>query len=445
MTELKIDLSERSGAIKPMNCVNNGPIDGGVRNSYNNFDTYKAACIPFARNHDASFCASYGGEHIVDVHRIFRNFDADETNPENYIFEPTDKYIATTLAAGTQIFYRLGASIEHGYKFGTRVPKDFAKWARICEHIIRHYNEGWANGFHHNIEYWEIWNEPDLGIFDGASPCWQGNAEQFNELYCVTSKHLKEQFPNLKIGGCAFYNPKENPLKTMVLDSVAKGKAHMDFFSFHWYGRFAAELAPYIRKNRETLDLLGLSHIPMVLDEYNYIKGFSGENWKDSLKAEKNLKGSAFISSIMCMGQHEPLDMLMYYDARPCAMNGLFKNETFECLKGYYTFMMYSELVKLGTHIPTDYMKEDIYSCAATDGDNSAVMLSYYNDADEAEARTVKLEFEGGNMPLRVRVYVLDEEKNLEPVREEIFSADKFSVVIDMQINSSVLVKLERM
>ena len=145
------------------------------------------------------------------------------------------------------------------------------------------------------------------------------------------------------------------------------------------------------------------------------------------------------------MGQHEPLDMLMYYDARPCGMNGLFKNETFECLKGYYTFMMYSELVKLGTHIPTDYMKEDIYSCAATDGDNSAVMLSYYNDADEAEARSVKLEFEGGNMPLRVRVYVLDEEKDLEPVREEIFSADKFSVLIDMTINSSVLVKLERM
>ncbi len=54
MTELKIDLSERGGAIKPMNGVNNGPVGVGVRTS-SNFDTYKALNLPFARNHDASF------------------------------------------------------------------------------------------------------------------------------------------------------------------------------------------------------------------------------------------------------------------------------------------------------------------------------------------------------------------------------------------------------
>ena len=143
MAELKIDLAKRGSAIKPMNGVNNGPIGGGVRKTYGNFETYKDACIPFARNHDASFFTGYGGEHTVDVHRIFKNFDADETNPENYIFEPTDRYLQTITDAGTKVFYRLGASIEHGYKYGTRVPKDFAKWARICENIIRHYNEGW--------------------------------------------------------------------------------------------------------------------------------------------------------------------------------------------------------------------------------------------------------------------------------------------------------------
>ena len=25
-------------------------------------------------------------------------------------------------------------------------PKDYAKWARICEHVVRHYNEGWGWG-----------------------------------------------------------------------------------------------------------------------------------------------------------------------------------------------------------------------------------------------------------------------------------------------------------
>ena len=46
-------------------------------------------------------------------------------------------------AAGTKVFYRLSHRIEHEVKkYGTLPPKDFKKWAVICEHIIRHYTEG---------------------------------------------------------------------------------------------------------------------------------------------------------------------------------------------------------------------------------------------------------------------------------------------------------------
>ena len=51
---------------------------------------------------------------------------------------------------GTKVFYRLGASIEHKKKFGTFPPADFKKWAEICEHIIHHYTQGWANEFYEN-------------------------------------------------------------------------------------------------------------------------------------------------------------------------------------------------------------------------------------------------------------------------------------------------------
>ena len=108
-----VDRRKASGKIKRMNAVNNGPTAPGVRQSPSSFEAYRDAAIPYARNHDASFFPGYGGEHTVDVHRIFRNFDADENDPASYIFEPTDWYIRTTLAAGTKIFYRLGASIEH--------------------------------------------------------------------------------------------------------------------------------------------------------------------------------------------------------------------------------------------------------------------------------------------------------------------------------------------
>ena len=114
MATLKIDLQNISGTIKPMHAVNNGPVH--ARNG-GNVEFYKALEIPYARYHDSATCSAYGGEHTVDVHRIFKNFDADENDPKNYLFEVTDKYVLRTLDAGTKPYYRLGAMIEHGYKY----------------------------------------------------------------------------------------------------------------------------------------------------------------------------------------------------------------------------------------------------------------------------------------------------------------------------------------
>ena len=133
-----------------MNSVNNGPVSS-VR-AFSNFNDYKAARIPYARNHDASFYSGFGGEFSVDVHRIFRDFSRDVNDPDAYSFKSTDDYVKTTYEAGTKVFYRLGAAIEHYEKRGTYPPADFFKWAQICEHIIRHYTEGWANGFTYDME-----------------------------------------------------------------------------------------------------------------------------------------------------------------------------------------------------------------------------------------------------------------------------------------------------
>ena len=59
MEKILIDINNQSGKIKNMNSVNNGPFRS-VRN-FDNFEAYKAARIPYARNHDASFFSAYGG------------------------------------------------------------------------------------------------------------------------------------------------------------------------------------------------------------------------------------------------------------------------------------------------------------------------------------------------------------------------------------------------
>ena len=241
MIQTKVNFNEKLGLVKPMHATNNGPavrqerLKNNTLTKWNsNLDEFKAAGIPYARNHDASFYHRYGQEHTVDVHYVFPNFDADPENPDSYDFACTDHYLLGCEAADTEVFYRLGSRIEHEVKkYGIHPPKDFHKWAVICEHIIRHYTEGWANGFHMKITYWEIWNEPDLHWNDGlVSPTWSGTQKQFFELYNITAKHLKKCFPHLKIGGPAIASD-----LGWAEDFLKQLDAPLDFFSWHSYGQ----------------------------------------------------------------------------------------------------------------------------------------------------------------------------------------------------------------
>ena len=163
MTNVRIDFEKTIGGIKPMHAVNNGPIEvNEVEQSRGNSIDYRAAGIPYARTHDSTTCGRYGGPHAVDIIAIFPDFKNSPYDEDSYDFDLTDDYLNSIERVGTHVFFRFGATIEHERKkYGTKVPADFNKFAIVCEHIIRHYNEGWANGFHLGIEYWEIWNEPD--------------------------------------------------------------------------------------------------------------------------------------------------------------------------------------------------------------------------------------------------------------------------------------------
>ena len=197
-----VDFAQPVGAIKPMHGVGQPPQVGWDLKMCHYL---KEAGVPFSRLHDVG--GAYGKNAYVDVPNIFRDFDADENDPKSYSFAFTDYLLKNLVANGVEPFYRLGITIENRVDIQalrTAPPKDPAKWARVCEHIIRHYTEGWANGFKYRIRYWEIWNEPESPMdkpHNGSM--WSGSWRQYMELYEVTSKHLKKCFPHLKIGGYA--------------------------------------------------------------------------------------------------------------------------------------------------------------------------------------------------------------------------------------------------
>lgn len=440
MEKIVIDLKNTSGKIKHMNSVNNGPFRS-VR-SFDTFDAYKAARIPYARNHDASFYPAYGGEYSVDVHRIFRDFSKDENDPASYSFKSTDGYLKTIEEAGTKTFYRLGATIEHYEKRGTYPPKDNLKWAKICEHIIRHYTEGWADGYHMDIEYWEIWNEPDCGNADGSNPCWQGTEDEFIEFFTVVYKYLKSCFPHLKIGGPAFaYIPGCRDFVKRLLLRLNKENLKLDFFSYHIYASDTEWLSTVINLAKEIVDECDQSQAELILNEWNYVKGWLGDEWKYSLKTEKGLKGSSFVTACMCTGQKLPVDMLMYYDARPCGMNGMFHTDTFECLKTYYSIAYFSNLLELGTYIPEESTSKDLYACTATNEDEAGILLTHYNNDDTTEAKQVEITLENVKQNASAKIYILDQDNDMTLLKES--SIENGKITLDIPLFTSYYISVK--
>ena len=196
-----------TGCIKPMHAINQPPMNykpsAGKIQEFTYFHYLKEAGIPFSRLHDVG--GAYGGSVYVDIPNIFRDFEADENLAESYDFAFTDVLLKNLVANECMPFFRLGVTIEGAHMlraYNIFPPKNCAKWARICEHIIRHYNEGWADGFQFGIKYWEIWGEPDSCYKLVEANLWRGTPEEYYQLYEVAANHLKNCFGDtIKIGG----------------------------------------------------------------------------------------------------------------------------------------------------------------------------------------------------------------------------------------------------
>lgn len=447
-----VDAETVRGPIKAMNAVNNGPTKPRSDQSRGNFDAYAALKIPYARVHDANHCSAYGAPHTVDITAVFPDFDADVENPASYDFVHTDEYLSNIRAAGAEPYFRLGQSIEHGLKkYGVNPPKDFAKWARICEHVVRHYNEGWANGFKWNITYWEIWNEPDGNTprADGRQgPTWTGTNAQFLELYKTTSRHLRACFGDaIKIGGPAFcwWGAWEKEF----LPFCAREKLPLDFFSWHCYYANAAVPAAHARRARALLDANGFTKTESHLNEWNYVRGW-GDEWVYSIECESGCfaqKGAASVAAVMIACQDAPVDLLMFYDARVnTVMNNMFDAVSLLPKKGYYPFFAWRRLRALGTQVQAtvatpDVKKAQLYACAAKDaaGRGALFLARYSDDNNIVETRRVRLALPAGVDPARTRCHLTDAARTYTET-PLVVRADG-AASIDLQPNSFALVE----
>ena len=415
MATIRIDANKVIKKMKPMH-------GGGQPPSPTSAGMYHyltEAGIPFSRLHDVG--GAFGGGRFVDVPNVFRNFDADETDPASYDFTFTDLLITNLIRAGVEPYYRLGVTIENQAlikPYHTVPPKDYHKWARICEHIIMHYTEGWADGFNYKIRYWEIWNEPEVQ----DKMMWNGTPEEFYELYSVTAKHLKARFPHLKIGGyssCGFYAiaPVDYVDPTTLLKGTVPPNAHeqslMDFF----YGFFA-----YIKEHDAPIDFFSWHNYAGVdrverMDAWLHLEleklGYGGlethlNEWNPYPQEFGTAHHSAEIAGMMLALQNGYTDLCCIYDMR--ANNApycpLFDIKTSLPIHGYYALAAFNRLYRLGNQVELECDTDRIYAVAASDGKRGAVMISNLTGA----AQRLAVYCDGVDFA-EARYYVIDQER----------------------------------
>ncbi len=263
---------------------------------------------------------------------IFPQGSADPEKPESYNFGPTDKVIAAIRASGAEVYYRIGRS------WGAQIdpPPDFDQYANVVKHIAMHYNQGWANGYHDNIRYWEFWNEPEA-LF------WGGTPEQFYSFYEKTARALKSVDPALKVGGDAIafsYDP--SPYREGFIDYCVAHRVPLDFYSWHTYADRSAD--PYdavriARNIRGILDARGLSKTESILSEWNLTPDFTAGE-RDRLRGVEN---AAFIGAALTYFQDAPIDHADFYRGDGAWM-GLFARDG-SYFKTAYTFKAMGEML----------------------------------------------------------------------------------------------------
>ena len=430
MATFKLDFTKAEKPIKPMHAVGQPPFAGGFRKfDFSPMRHLKNAHIPYSRLHDVG--GAFGSNRFVDIPTIFRDFDADVEDPASYDFAFTDCLIAAMMQYGLKPIFRLGVTIENQMTVKALwidPPEDYGKWARVCEHIIRHYNEGWANGYRYGIEYWEIWNEPENGPTADTNQMWTGTGEDYFRLYDVAAKHLKACFGDtIKVGGYAscgfggiFYDPEaygiDYPPKEMspsferdmyrvrflfgFLSYIKEHGSPIDFFSWHSY--YNVEKTQIMDEFlHRTLTEYGYGDLETHLNEWNNANGTTYGN-----AVHGTSFASASVASMMLAMQDAHADMLCYYDARltASAYGGLFAPLTYEPVCTYYSLVAFGRLYALGTQVSLDVTckSRGLYAVAATNGKKHALMISNQTGSEQP------IVIEGADLT-DARYYLLDQ------------------------------------
>ena len=337
------------------------------------YERLKPLRLKAARTHD--WAHQNTAQRICDMHFLFPLLHADTQDPRNYFFGPTDEILEMTIEdLDMDILFRMGTSIENVNArlksekrppryYNSVEPSDWDQFVRAQTQIIRHYTEGWANGYRwaDRIRYWELWNEPDDAAL-GGSWCladrtgdWTVKSERFWAFAVYVLKKLKAEFPQLKFGAPAVCYWDEPFLTGFLKKCRAEGYAP-DFISWHSYGDRPEVMLSQPATARKFCDGLGFAKTELIIDEWHYIPcgaawgwfGAEPEVYAKLLSPEDGLTSAdaaVYALQVIVGLQSTVLDQSYYYG---CSHDGWFwgyRRPDNGFNKSFYALRMFGDVV----------------------------------------------------------------------------------------------------
>ena len=265
--EIKINFRKEYDEVNPLNGVQGGPapiVKGGkdLRKEYEKFGI------------DAVRLFQDAEPATVYLSGIFPDKDADANLETSYNFSIIDSKIES--AKDMEILWIAGYDIGKGGDFwvdgfvGGRAPLDAQKYANVVKHVLMHFNEGWANGYHYDIDKVEFINEGyGLGGFRSEEEFYKvydafyDAIKEYNKQY---GKNVKIYAPDLPIGEC-YYATRAWQYIIHFIEHMIEENKICDVFSVHAYAYLPKDEKLLIMMLRELLNYYGLD-IPIAVTEY---------------------------------------------------------------------------------------------------------------------------------------------------------------------------------
>ncbi len=449
---LAVDAGTTAGTIRNLLGTNRGPVSWEPRSDRVLADhtaQLKQFGFHYIRTHD------YYGP--TDWYVIFPNWDADPDDPASYDFRSSDLRVRAICENGFQCVYRLGTSWrgrpwlappindppgtrrdEDGRVIHVADRDDFRKFARICVGIVRHYTEGWANGYRFPIRYWEIWNEPDL-----REQFWSGTVEQFYDLYEETARAIKQHNPKLRVGGPACTGALRESYVEEFLRMCRQRNVPLDFFSWHSYGG-RGELNPCTYRSA------GL-RVRKALDRYGFkqAENFCTE-WNAGIRDQQighTPAGAAFCASAMVLMLDGTVDKAFQYCGDMHPGLGLFERPSGRPKISAYAFAAWKQMLETPQRLAatgTDDRGLAVLAGRDTDGHRVQVLISDFQSGyDGFELRVNNLPWDE-QTEFQVTCRLLDAKHRLQVVLQSSGRGRTLNLTRPLKAPAVYLVEIER-